>query len=442
MEDEIVVQAPTYHAIQQEDGPGQRTAQGQGGEQHNNPDHVPQQDSEHALDQPSEQQTEHQHLPTPGPSEQESISYGQPHEIQSPDQEVEDNTLPLPRLLPVQYDTPPAPGAARGNRAPRGNLISTELSQENVVQDQQHQEGPRRSTRRQAYATLLTETQEGANASFHHAFTASLSLSKPETKEKPRTHRNQLPPEPKSFKQMLKHPKAPGFIQALKFEVRSLVGYKTWKLVKRHAATQANKRVIPLTWVFKYKFDTEGYLVKHKARLYVRGDLQVTEQDTYAATLAARTFRSLTAIMAAFDLESRQLDAVNAFVNSPIDEETYYELPEGMYLLEEYQGLELGLILQLLRALYGLKQSPALWSNHLSATLQELRLSQVPGVNCLFTNDFMIIFFYVDNIAVIYAKQNKHKVDNFQRRIQDTYQLRILRELKWFLAIRIVRDRP
>ena len=146
--------------------------------------------------------------------------------------------------------------------------------------------------------------------------------------------------------------------------------------------------------------------------------------------------------MAAFDLESRQLDAINAFVNSPIDEDTYCELPEGMDLLEEYQGLQSGLILQLLRALYGLKQSPALWSNHLSTTLQELGLSQIPGVNCLFTNDFMIVFFYVDDIAVIYAKQNEHKVEEFQRRLQDTYQLRILGELEWFLAIRIIRDRP
>ena len=58
-------------------------------------------------------------------------------------------------------------------------------------------------------------------------------------------------------------------------------------------------------WVFTYKFDTNGYLIKYKARICVRGDLQKFGlQDTYAATLAARTFRTLMAITAYFDLEA------------------------------------------------------------------------------------------------------------------------------------------
>jgi Reverse transcriptase (RNA-dependent DNA polymerase) len=109
---------------------------------------------------------------------------------------------------------------------------------------------------------------------------------------------------------------------------------------------------LPLLWVFKYKFDTNGYLTKFKARLCVRGDLQTTEQDTYAATLAARTFRALMAISAAFDLEASQFDAVSAFVNSDLDEEIYCQPPEG------YQRPDSTWLL--LRALYGLKQSPLL----------------------------------------------------------------------------------
>jgi hypothetical protein len=43
-------------------------------------------------------------------------------------------------------------------------------------------------------------------------------------------------------------------------------------------------------WVFTYKFDKDRYLLKHKAQLVVRGDLQEQYGDTYAATLAARLF--------------------------------------------------------------------------------------------------------------------------------------------------------
>ena len=52
-------------------------------------------------------------------------------------------------------------------------------------------------------------------------------------------------------------------------------------------AEACNKQILLLKWVFKYKLDSDGYLQKLKARLYVRGDLQITEEETYAATLAA-----------------------------------------------------------------------------------------------------------------------------------------------------------
>ena len=90
-----------------------------------------------------------------------------------------------------------------------------------------------------------------------------------------------------------------------------------YETVNRHPTS------IPTTWVFKYKFDNDGYLTKYKVRLCARGDLQKTEQNTYATTLAARVFRALMAIVCAFDLETRQYDAINAFVNSEIDEPIY-----------------------------------------------------------------------------------------------------------------------
>jgi hypothetical protein len=44
--------------------------------------------------------------------------------------------------------------------------------------------------------------------------------------------------------------------------------------------------------------------------------LQYTAKDTYAATLAAQTFRAIIAIVAAFGLKTQQYDAVNAFLNA------------------------------------------------------------------------------------------------------------------------------
>jgi hypothetical protein len=66
---------------------------------------------------------------------------------------------------------------------------------------------------------------------------------------------------------------------------------------------RSNQVRISLILVFKYKFDTNEYVEKFKARLCFRDDLQMTHQDTYAVTLAARTFRALMIIATIFDLD-------------------------------------------------------------------------------------------------------------------------------------------
>ena len=69
---------------------------------------------------------------------------------------------------------------------------------------------------------------------------------------------------------MQRHPFSSDFIAAAAHEVRELEKKQTFAWINQSEAT---KRQLPLKWVFKYKFDTDGYLVKFKARLCVRGDL-------------------------------------------------------------------------------------------------------------------------------------------------------------------------
>ncbi|XP_044720061.1 reverse transcriptase (RNA-dependent DNA polymerase) domain-containing protein [Hirsutella rhossiliensis] len=159
----------------------------------------------------------------------------------------------------------------------------------------------------------------------------------------------------------------------------------------------------PLTWVFKYKFDKHGFLIKFKARLCVRGDLQkLGDKDTYAATLAGKSFRVLMAITAKFDLESRQLDAVNAFANALLDddEEIYVLFPDGYY--------RQGWVLRLLRALYGLRRSSTL-------------------------NDWLTVFFFVDDIVFLYRKDNEDAADHMVAALKRKYAMTDQGELQWFL---------
>ena len=106
-------------------------------------------------------------------------------------------------------------------------------------------------------------------------------------------------------------------------------------------------KIVPTTQVFTYKTDTNGYLIKFKAQLYIRGDLQeLIYKDTYAVTLAAKVFRALAAIIAAFDLEVQQSNTVNVFTNSLINEVVYIKCLDGFTIK--------GKCLLLCRALYRL----------------------------------------------------------------------------------------
>jgi hypothetical protein len=157
----------------------------------------------------------------------------------------------------------------------------------------------------------------------------------------------------------------------------------------------ADGEVLPLMWIFTYKTDGDGYLSRFKARLVVRGDLQTPLNNTYAATLAIRNFRAIIAIANHFNLELKQYDVPTAFLNAHINRKLYAETPEPFRHIE-------GEIMLVLRALYGLKESPILWYNELRRQLVKLGLKPVEGFPCLYTSRWLILFVYVDDIVMAF----------------------------------------
>ena len=61
-------------------------------------------------------------------------------------------------------------------------------------------------------------------------------------------------------------------------------------------------------------------------------------------------------------------------------------------------------------------------------------------INCLYANDWLILFFYVDNIVVLNIKQNADKLQIFEKTLLMKFQMRIFEKLNWFLNIRIIRN--
>jgi hypothetical protein len=245
-----------------------------------------------------------------------------------------------------------------------------------------------------------------------------------------RIHQSSLPPEPKNWKQAMRHPMRDCWKKAAVFELESLKDQSTFS----ETEIPKGKQVILTKWVFKYKFDSEGYLVKLKARLCVRGDLQIQgRDDTYAATLAAKSFRALMAICAIFNLDAYQHDAINAFVNSLLDEEVYVHMPDGYEMP--------GRCWRLLKALYGLRRSPRLWQLEFGSWLRSMGFKQVPEDPCVYTTEHIIVIFFVDDIVTLSYPANRSRVRDFEDSLHAKYPMRNVGELRWFLGIRVIRDR-
>ena len=95
-------------------------------------------------------------------------------------------------------------------------------------------------------------------------------------------HRDQLPQLPRNWYELQRHPEQDGLMRAAQKEYEAVMEKKTFQVVSKQDALN----IIPLTWVFDYRFDQDGYLTRYKAQICIRGDLQpISEQDTYAATV-------------------------------------------------------------------------------------------------------------------------------------------------------------
>jgi hypothetical protein len=138
-------------------------------------------------------------------------------------------------------------------------------------------------------------------------------------------------------------------------------------------------------------------------------------------------------ISTVFDFEIWQYDAINAFINSEIDEKLYNECSNEFSRLDYCWKLN--------KTLYELKQVSILWYRNLITTLKDLKLQSISRINCLFVNNWLIFFFYVNDIMIICMKENANRMRFFEKSLMKRFEMRILEKLKWFLEIKITRNR-
>ncbi len=135
---------------------------------------------------------------------------------------------------------------------------------------------------------------------------------------------------------------------AIDTEVAQLQNLDTFKLVP----LLADQKIIGCQWVLTTKQNTDGEIIKFKARLVTQGFSQIPGMDfdeTFSLVMQLESFQILLAITIQLDLEIHQMDIVGAYLNGKLIEEIY---------MKQIPGYEDGSnkVLRLRKTLYGLKQ--------------------------------------------------------------------------------------
>jgi hypothetical protein len=238
------------------------------------------------------------------------------------------------------------------------------------------------------------------------------------------------PEEPASLESALSNP---AWCSTMEAELKSIEDNATWStspLPKGH-------RAIGMKWVFKVKRDPTGAVVKHKARLVVKGYSQcqgVDFDEVFAPVVRMETVRLLLALIAHSKWEVHHMDVKSAFLNGVLTEEVYVHQPHGFVIVKDASK-----VLKLDKALYGLRQAPRAWNAKLDTTLVSLGFTRCSLEHGVYrrgnTDSFLLVGVYVDDLVITGSKTSD--VVGFKAQMKQMFEMSDLGLLIYYLGIEV-----
>jgi Reverse transcriptase (RNA-dependent DNA polymerase) len=139
---------------------------------------------------------------------------------------------------------------------------------------------------------------------------------------------------------------------AMDKEMDELMNKGTFHFVSKSSVKEP---IIDSTWVLRIKQAPDGRPTKYKARFCVRGDKQILEEndiDTYAPVVEWSTVRTMFTLTIMRDLQTRQIDFRNAFVQSKLPKPIYLKPPPNRRYHQMYSNYK-DRVLKVSKSLYG-----------------------------------------------------------------------------------------
>uniref|UniRef100_A0A453GS05 Reverse transcriptase Ty1/copia-type domain-containing protein n=1 Tax=Aegilops tauschii subsp. strangulata TaxID=200361 RepID=A0A453GS05_AEGTS len=200
--------------------------------------------------------------------------------------------------------------------------------------------------------------------------------------------------------------------RAMDDELGSIRDNDTWEL----ADLPNGHNAIELKWEYEVKKGAEGNLVKHKARLVAKSNVQdqgVDFEEVFAPLTRMDTVRLLIALAAQESWTLHHMDVNSTLLTGELEEELYVKQPPG-YIQEGEEHK----VLKLQKALYGLRQAPRAWNTKLDSTL-----------------DRLLVGIYVDDLLITGA--DDEVIANFKLQMEELFKMTDLGLLSYYLGIEI-----
>lgn len=255
------------------------------------------------------------------------------------------------------------------------------------------------------------------------------------------------PADPVHFKTAVQHNH---WIQAMNLELEALERNNTWEVT----SLPPNKTAIASKWIYKSKYNPDGTLERHKARLVILGCKQkagIDYDQTFAPVAKLTTVRTLLAVTAIQNWDTCQMDVANAFLHGDLAENVYMKMPPGYTYFGSrieknsptfsLQGTPY-LVCKLKKSIYGLKQSPRNWFHKLTTTLLSDNFLQSKADYSLFVkaddDTITICLIYVDDLLI--CGNNKGQIQLLKTMFSAHFHMKNLGPVRYFLGIEVDRS--
>nr|GEV80005.1 copia protein [Tanacetum cinerariifolium] len=169
------------------------------------------------------------------------------------------------------------------------------------------------------------------------------------------------------------------WFQAMQDEIHEFDRLQVWELVPQPDCIM----IIALKWIYKFKLDEYGDVLKNKARLVAKGyrqDEGIDFEESFAPVSRIKAIRIFIANLSSKNMTIYQMDVKTTFLNGELKEEVYVSQPKGF--VDPEPPIH---VYHLKKDLYGLKQAPRAWYDTLLWFLLDNKFSKGAVDLTLFT---------------------------------------------------------